>query len=273
MKPFDPALMRRYPVSTRVNQVHNHDGLRKVAGTRSWSTSETIVVTPNNENTKRKEVKIGFSFLGALLIDVTALFVFGWLAEEVLEGDTQKFDAFVRNTVHQVATPGLTHLMQAFSVLGSVAVVATLSLLAICAFLYFHHARTAALLAITMVGAGGLDIGLKHAFHRARPVGFFGLSPSSYSFPSGHALGALCFYGALATILSTRARGRAAQFCIWIAATLLIAMIGFSRIYLGVHYPSDVIAGYCAAAVWIGMVFFLDRTLGLERSRRTIATS
>jgi membrane-associated phospholipid phosphatase len=163
--------------------------------------------------------------------------------------------------------------MQAFSVLGSVAVVTALSLLAICAFVYFHHARAAALLAITMVGAGGLDIGLKHAFHQARPVGFFGLSPTSYSLPSAHALGALCFYGALAAILSTRARGRAAQFCIWITATLLIAMIGFSRIYLGVHSPSDVIAGYCAAAVWIGMVFFLDRTLGQARSRRTMATS
>jgi undecaprenyl-diphosphatase len=71
----------------------------------------------------------------------------------------------------------------------------------------------------------------------------------------------------LAAILSARARGRAAQFCIWIAVTLLIAMIGFSRIYLGVHYPSDVIAGYCAAAVWVGMVAFLDRTLERRKCR------
>jgi hypothetical protein len=100
-------------------------------------------LTPNNDKANGKRVKIGFSLLGALLIAVTALFVFGWLAEEVLEGDTQKFDAFVRNAVHQLTTPGLTDLMQAFSVLGSVAVTTALSLLAICAFVYFHHVRTA----------------------------------------------------------------------------------------------------------------------------------
>jgi undecaprenyl-diphosphatase len=223
-------------------------------------------LTRNKYKTTGKRVKIGFSLLGALLIAVTALFVFGWLAEEVLEGDTQKFDAVVRNAVHQLTTPGLTHLMQAFSVLGSVAVSTALSLLAICALIYSHQARTAALVAITMLGAGVLDLALKHTFHRARPIGFFGISPSSYSFPSGHALGSLCFYGVLAAILSARVRGRAARFCIWIAATILVTLIGFSRIYLGVHYPSDVIAGYCAAAVWVGMVVFLDRTLGRRRA-------
>jgi undecaprenyl-diphosphatase len=224
-------------------------------------------LTRNKYKTTGKRVKIGFSLLGALLIAVTALFVFGWLAEEVLEGDTQKFDAVVRNAVHQLTTPGLTHLMQAFSVLGSVAVSTALSLLAICALIYSHQARTAALVAITMLGAGVLDLALKHTFHRARPIGFFGISPSSYSFPSGHALGSLCFYGVLAAILSARVRGRAARFCIWIAASILVTLIGFSRIYLGVHYPSDVIAGYCAAAVWVGMVVFLDRTLGRGRAR------
>jgi membrane-associated phospholipid phosphatase len=223
-------------------------------------------LTRNKYKTTGKRVKIAFSLLGALLIAVTALFVFGWLAEEVLEGDTQKFDAVVRNAVHQLTTPGLTHLMQAFSVLGSVAVSTALSLLAICALIYSHQARTAALVAITMLGAGVLDLALKHTFHRARPIGFFGISPSSYSFPSGHALGSLCFYGVLAAILSARVRGRAARFCIWIAATILVTLIGFSRIYLGVHYPSDVIAGYCAAAVWVGMVVFLDRTLGRRRA-------
>ena len=223
-------------------------------------------MTPNRDKATGKRVKIGFSVLGALLIAVTALFVFGWLAEEALEGDTQKFDAFVRDAVHQLTTPGLTHLMQAFSVLGSVAVITALSLLAICIFVYFHHVRTAALVAITMLGAGVLDLALKHTFHRARPMGFFGISPSSYSFPSGHALGSLCFYGVLAAILSARVRGRAARFCIWIATTILVTLIGFSRIFLGVHYPSDVIAGYCAAAVWVGMLVFLDMTLGRRRA-------
>ncbi len=211
---------------------------------------------------KPKKVKSGFLLLGALLVAAAALFVFGWLAEEMLEGDTRQFDAFVRTAVHQLATPGLTRSMQAFSFLGSVVAVTVMCLVAICVSLYFRHARMAVLLAITMLGVAALDIALKHAFHRPRPVAFFGPTPSSYSFPSGHALGSLCFYGILAAILAARVRGRGAKFCVWMAAVVLVGMIGFSRIYLGVHYPSDVIAGYCAAAVWVGAVGFPDRSLG-----------
>jgi len=210
---------------------------------------------------KPNRAKSGILLLGALLIAATALFVFGWLAEEMLEGDTQQFDAFVRTAVHQSATPSLTRLMQVFSFLGSVAAVTAMSLLVVCVSLYFRHMRTAALATITMLGVAVLDLTLKHAFHRPRPAAFFGATPNSYSFPSGHALGSFCFYGILAAILAPVARGRGAKLCIWIAAVLLVGMIGLSRIYLGVHYPSDVIAGYCAAAVWVGAVGLLDRTL------------
>jgi len=209
-----------------------------------------------------KKVKSGLLLLGGLLTASTALFVFGWLAEEMLEGDTQQFDAFVRAAVHQLATPGLTRLTQVFSFFGSVVAVTAMCVAAICVSLYYRHARTAATLAITMAGVAVLDVVLKHAFHRPRPVAFFGATPSTYSFPSGHALGSFCFYAMLAAILAERARGRSARFFVWMAAVFLVGMIGFSRIYLGVHYPSDVIAGYCAAVVWVGAVGFLERTLG-----------
>jgi undecaprenyl-diphosphatase len=217
---------------------------------------------------KPKKMKNGLLLVGALLIAVAALFAFGWLAEEMREGDTLKFDAYLRTAVHQLATPGLTRLMQVFSFLGSVVAVTALCLAAICVSLYYSNARAAALLAITMLGVAVLDVALKHAFHRPRPVAFFGATPSTYSFPSGHALGSFCFYGMLAAILAARARGRGAKFCVWMAAVLLVGMIGFSRIYLGVHYPSDVIAGYCAAVVWVGAVGFLDRTLTIAGGRR-----
>jgi undecaprenyl-diphosphatase len=112
-----------------------------------------------------------------------------------------------------------------------------------------------------MVGVAALDVALKLAFHRPRPVAFFGAAPSTYSFPSGHALGSFCFYGMLAAIVSARVRRQDAKFFVWMAAVLLVGMIGFSRIYLGVHYPSDVIAGYCAAVVWVGAVGLLERAL------------
>jgi undecaprenyl-diphosphatase len=210
---------------------------------------------------KPKNLNNALLLLGAFLIAAAALFIFGWLAEEMLEGDTQKFDSFVRTAIHQRATPGLTRLMMGFSFLGSVATVGVLCVVILSAFLYFRQIRLAALLAVTMIGMAALDFLLKLAFHRPRPLAFFGPSPSSYSFPSGHAFGALCFYGVLAAILAARAPGKVAKSCIWIVAAVLIAMIGLSRIYLGVHYPSDVLAGYCAGAVWVAAVGLLDKIL------------
>ena len=218
---------------------------------------------------KLLKLNSGLLLLGALLAAVVSLFLFGWLAEEMLEGDTQKFDMAVRNAIHQHAAPALTRLMQAFSFLGSVGTVSVLCVVILGAFLYFHRSRLAALLGITMVGMGALDEALKLAFRRPRPVAFFGPTPNSYSFPSGHAFGSVCFYGVLAAILAARVRGTAAKWSVWTIAILLMAMIGFSRIYLGVHYPSDVIAGYCAGAVWVAAVGLLDRIL-LARSENAV---
>jgi len=210
---------------------------------------------------KPKNLNNALLLLGAFLIAAAALFIFGWLAEEMLEGDTQRFDSFIRAAIHDHATPGLTRLMLGFSFLGSVATVSVLCLVILSAFLYLRQIRLAALLAVTMIGMAALDFALKLAFHRPRPVAFFGTSPRSYSFPSGHAFGALCFYGVLSAIFAARAPGKASKSCIWIVAAVLIAMIGLSRIYLGVHYPSDVVAGYCAGAVWVAAVGFLDKIL------------
>jgi len=120
-----------------------------------------------------------------------------------------------------------------------------------------------------MVGAATLDSVLKLAFHRLRPVAYYGVSPRSYSFPSGHALGSLCFYGILAAVLSDRATSRKQQFFIWLTAAVLAASIGFSRIYLGVHYPIDVTAGYLAGAVWVTAVTIVDEIL-LDRREKKI---
>jgi undecaprenyl-diphosphatase len=108
------------------------------------------------------------------------------------------------------------------------------------------------LLAIAMLGEICIEQTLKFTFRRHRPMAYFGYAlPSSYSFPSGHALGSLVFVATLAMLVSPRIRSHAGKVLLWTAAVLLIAAIGFSRIYLGVHYPTDVIGGYAAALVWV----------------------
>ncbi len=204
----------------------------------------------------------------SLAVAVLALFLFAWLGDEVLEGDTQHFDQAVRNWVHQFASAGMTRMMTAISLLGYNILILEM-LIALAVFARLRWRRAAGVwLAVAMVGALALDTALKYAYHRTRPVAFFGVAPHSYSFPSGHALCSFCFYGVLAGLLSRRTKALSWRIVIWTIAAVLVIAIGLSRIYLGVHYPSDVIAGYLAATVWVGAVIVLDHLRKVRKSSR-----
>src|SRR5262249_18612156 len=103
------------------------------------------------------------------------------------------------------------------------------------------------------------DLALKYAFHRPRPPVFFGAQPHSYSFPSGHALCSFCFYAVLAGLIAARTRSLALRIAVAALAAVLVIAIGLSRVYLGMHYPSDGLGGYLAASVWVSAMLVLDR--------------
>ena len=184
------------------------------------------------------------------------LALFAWLSEEVFEGDMQQFDSRIRSAVHGFASPQMTKFMQALTLLGSIGVLFVLFLISIAVLLIAGLKRAAIWLGVAAAGSLVLDISLKLAFHRVRPVPFFGNLPLTYSFPSGHALSSLCFYCTLAGLCCTGIHNRAACISIWAASIMLVAGIGFSRIYLGVHYPTDVAAGYFAGTIWVIAVLF-----------------
>jgi len=203
------------------------------------------------------------TILIGLAAAVAALGFFAWLAEGVAAGGTFAFDRSIRLLVHEQANPALTAAMRFFTDFGSAAGLAVLSAGVLFGLWLSRWKRGAALFAVTMIGAAILDMVLKYSFRRPRPpAAYFGTPiPHSYSFPSGHALVFLCFFGILASLATARIRNLAARIVIWSVACGLIGMIGLSRIYLGVHYPSDVLAGYAAATVWVVAVTHADRLL------------
>jgi undecaprenyl-diphosphatase len=212
-----------------------------------------------------------YQYLGAWLTlslagAIVALVFFSWLASEVLEGETGAFDEAVRTFAHNYASPTLTTLMQLVTRFGSVMWLTVLGVCLAVALVLGKRWRDIALFIVTMAGATVLNITLKLSFGRARPDAFFETpQPSSYSFPSGHALLSLCFYSALVVIITPRLHSRTARFLIWTADALLIALIGFSRIYLGVHYPTDVLASYAVALAWVVVAVSFDH-LRLRRN-------
>jgi undecaprenyl-diphosphatase len=187
-----------------------------------------------------------------LLLAAVALLLFGGLAEGVLHGRIQRFDDRIRMLVHAHANPALTAAMRGLSSIGTPACLMVLGALVVILYARAGRPRTATLFVIAVLGAELLDQLLKLLFHRTRPVAFFGLAePMGYSFPSGHSLVSCVFFGVLAAFAAMRTESRARRWLYYGAAALLIGAIGFSRIYLGVHYLSDVLAGYAAAVVWV----------------------
>jgi membrane-associated phospholipid phosphatase len=212
---------------------------------------------------------LSFSLLLGLTAAIAMLVFLGWLADEVLDGETRYFDDTTRAAVHTFASPGMTIFMRGISFVGSTYFLAAATTAIVVAFALRRWGREAKLFAITMIGASLLNVTLKLAFKRPRPVPFFDLTaPESYSFPSGHALASCCFFAGLAAVLSGRIKQKRERAILWTTASFMFLLIGLSRIYLGVHYTTDVIAGFAAALLWILVVRFVEIQLARRRRAR-----
>ena len=232
--------------------------------------TESSSPVPELESTPKQAAIIETATLLSLGIAVLSLFLFAWIAESVSHEQTKNFDLAVRMRIHGYASPNVTKTMIAISFLGGDGLTVA-AIVAAVVFVYFRWLRATLWLVVTILGAMVLDVSLKYAFHRTRPTPFFGPLPHSYSFPSGHALFSFCFYGVLAGLLAGRTRSQLARILIWTLAAVLVTAIGLSRIYLGVHYPSDVIAGYLAATLWVTALISLDRMRIRRRSLKQTA--
>ena len=176
---------------------------------------------------------------------IGGLLVFGAMAYPLVRGDAIEFDLPVRAAIHGWAFPALTAAMRLITMLGS-----EYFLVPLAAILVWHWERRGERKAAYLLVAGSLSAEvvaqlLKALIHRPRPELFFGLTPTeTYSFPSGHAFVPVVYFGILAGVLAAGARWRA-------AVVVMAAFLGLSRVYLGYHYPSDVVAGWALAVVWL----------------------
>lgn len=189
-----------------------------------------------------------------------ALLLFGWMVEGVFTGSLGHFDVETRTFIHHLASPALTASMRLLSTMGSSAFLAELFVVFFVGFLLVRRREDAAWFSLTMAGAAVIVLSLKYSLQRSRPVPFSGTAPPSYSFPSGHAVASFCFFAQLAVVFTPRIRSSLARVLVWFAAAVLITGIGFSRIYLGVHYTTDVIAGYALAAAWCNVLAIMHRS-------------
>ena len=191
------------------------------------------------------------------------LYAFAWIASEVLEQDTEHLDLAVLTFLQGFSSPGLTLVARGLSAMGSqVIVVVGAALLGL--FLWQRRWGAAVSLVLVIVGAQLLNNVLKDAFQRTRPTPVTGfIDAQQFSFPSGHAMVAAAFYLYVAYLTWRLVRGRWRGVLV-ASLILLVLLIGLSRLYLQVHYLSDVIAGFVAGVLWTHSVILGGRVLSLH---------
>lgn len=184
-----------------------------------------------------------------IVVGSLAALVFLYLLQELGEGELMRLDqSAYQLVVVQLRTTWLTPIMQSISELA-LPVVLIVMLLAVEAFAPGRRPGLCA--AINLIAAVALNLILKELVHRPRPEGFRLIAESGYSFPSGHSMVAMAFYGLLAWMVWHYERDRFVRYLCVSGFCLVIVLIGLSRIYLGVHYASDVLAGFCVSIIWL----------------------
>ncbi|MBP1936170.1 undecaprenyl-diphosphatase [Paenibacillus sediminis] len=226
------------------------------------------------ENDKKKEerfikpfnnlkLQISRAFMASLICAIG----FGLVALFISDQKIRNFDDTIIYYIQGMESPQLTKVMIFFTNIGaglpaSIIAIVTMVIL----YVFLGHRRELILFISVMIGSTLLNSALKLAFHRARPTIHRIIEANGYSFPSGHSMAAFSLYGVIAFLLWKHVPSLLGRVIIILVCALLILIIGISRIYLGVHYPSDVAGGYLMSGCLLGAsIWFYQRYL--ERKR------
>jgi undecaprenyl-diphosphatase len=208
-----------------------------------------------------------FVHIAAAVTFAFAVGVFLELADDAPEGDYLPVETRIMEAMRRGGEPwgpvGTAAVVRDITALGSAVVLILLTLLILGFLLMSGRMRVAALIAVATAGGQALNLTLKNAFERARPDSALHLvEVTSTSFPSGHSMASSIFYLTTGALLARMAARRREKTYFVGAALLITFMIGFSRVYLGVHYPTDVLAGWSAGTAWALLCWFVADWLG-----------
>ena len=205
-----------------------------------------------------------------LISCIVVIYVFAQISDEVLEKEAFGFDKTILLWIHHnLANPVLDRIMLFITYLGNPNVVVVLVTIIMIVFLWRKYYQEAKIFAVDCAGGVILSYELKTFFSKTRPQLWDSpLNEVSYSYPSGHALGSAVLYVFLGYVLANRYPKFAPL--IYTCATLLILLIGFSRLYLGVHWPTDIIGGYCIGFLWAVLCITMLKLLTSKQQKQNL---
>lgn len=217
---------------------------------------------------EKKAKWITVRFILALAMFLITLFVFVAIADEIVLEHENNFDQTISSFIQSFQSPSHTQLMEGVTFFGSSSFLFPAYIALILYFLIRKKGRLA--LDITMIGLSstGILFLFKDIFRRHRPLDPLISDVTGFSFPSGHSFSSFTFFGLLIYIMWQAKIKQAWKILIAVLLFLLAGTIAFSRVYLRVHYPSDVVAGFCLSIVWLMISMWI-----LHKADREIAFS
>lgn len=195
--------------------------------------------------------ELSLRLLSVWIICILFTGFFAYIARSIHLQTISSFDEPIIDFVQSAEAPGLTSIMKLFTNIGSTTSVTLLAILTLGVLLWKKYRAQAVLFTIVLIGTGILNQVLKLIFKRERPDFNRLIDIGGYSFPSGHTMMAFSLYTVLAYIVWRNLKTTGSRMAIAIVATFMIVMIAVSRIYLGVHFPSDIVGGILASSVWL----------------------
>ena len=180
-----------------------------------------------------------------------AFLIFFRITRELIEGDVSAFDRAVLLAIAGVRTPPLTVVAVDVTALGSITLVTLFSALTLGVLLLMRDRKGALQLLFASAGAGALTWATKSFIERARPDEVRQLiEVTGYSYPSGHSVATASLYLTIAIIAGRYVRHSHARIALFLAVSLILLIVGASRVYLGVHYATDVVSGLALGVAW-----------------------
>lgn len=175
-----------------------------------------------------------------------------------MEKDFFIFDSKVLNYFYTLRSPQVNSIMIWITNLGG-GIIIIFTVLVVVFLLQRKLPRLAIQFMLSVAGSEILNIILKNIFHRIRPQFYPLIVEGDFSFPSGHAMNSFVFYFSISYIFFQITKNRKLSIVTTILSFVLIILIGISRMYLGVHYPSDILGGYVAGSLWFVSLFLIQK--------------
>jgi membrane-associated phospholipid phosphatase len=222
---------------------------------------------PRPENART----FAFLLLAGLVMSIVVTLIMAKIHEEIAQPFLEHVDQYLLQAIHAHDTRALTRLAFTLTFIGSPRALLPGIVIAAIALWRIKLRHDAVLLVVAIGGAAVIDTVLKLHFRRIRPTVPWALvTEHSFSFPSGHSVGAVVLYGTITYLIWSHLRDLAQRAAVIAAALLLIAGIGLSRVYIGVHYPTDVAAGYLVGLLWLLTLIGANEYLNRLESRQRV---